>query len=587
MQLLSSKLIGGLNTGRRSIFFQYFLLFISLLLGMMFFGLFRIYGFVVFPDEFGYWSTAAAAVGTDWSQVASMGSYYAFGYSLILTPIMFLFGGGVAAYRIAIVINVLLQCSSLFLLKGIMTILYPRMRRIDAIYCICIAVFYPAWSFYTQMTLAEALIMFLYVLSVYLMAFFLEKPKVWKAFLLLAVLVYMYFVHMRMVGVVVAGFLTFVVWAFRNPKLRKFILIAIVGLGIAGIAAVGIKGIVQGNVYANSDASLLAGNDYAGQIYTIKRLFTLEGIRNLIVGVAGKLFYLVEASFGTLFITLIYLFGQLISLKRKYKEKEEPLTKQLVSFYILLSFAAQFAITAAYMNTPSKLDSITYGRYNDYLIPIIMCLGLRQLMGYRHKLRYFIVTTLISGALCVMTIVFSYFTKLTNMHEYFVAGISYLWSPYSFDPCKDYLKAFLFATFLMAILLGCIHLSRRRGKWMLLLNVILALEVALTLVICSKDIYTSGEIDRIDSGIASYLDKHCSEDSSIYYYPYNGLCIIDVVQFDLDGKIINVIDGFDIAESVKPGDYLIVDSDSDLTFDDNPEYSYKRDTVWFKLFQKK
>ncbi len=239
------------------------------------------------------------------------------------------------------------------------------------------------------------------------------------------------------------------------------------------------------------------------------------------------------------------------------------------------------------MNSPKKLDSITYGRYNDYLIPIVLCIGTRQLMRCAYKLKYFLFTTLVSGWLCVITIAYSEFTKLTNMHEYFVAGVSYLWDPYSFNPRMDYIKAFAVGTLLSGLVLLFIHLSRKRGKWMLLLNAILALEIALTLILCNKDVYTSGEIDRIDSGIATYLQNHKDEESTIFYYPYNGLCIIDVVQFNLDNELIQVIKGYDVADKVSSGDYIIIDIDSNLSLDENDEYSLKKESIWFKLYKKK
>lgn len=66
-------------------------------------GLFSIYGFSAFPDEFGYWAPAASVLGYDWSNVTSLGSYYSYGYSLILVPILFLFHNSVSADRKSVV----------------------------------------------------------------------------------------------------------------------------------------------------------------------------------------------------------------------------------------------------------------------------------------------------------------------------------------------------------------------------------------------------------------------------------------------------------------------------------------------------
>ena len=65
----------------------------------------KIYGFTILPDEFGYWSYAAAAAGYDWSGIVSLNSYYSYGYSAILLPVFMLFQDGLIAYRAAVAVN--------------------------------------------------------------------------------------------------------------------------------------------------------------------------------------------------------------------------------------------------------------------------------------------------------------------------------------------------------------------------------------------------------------------------------------------------------------------------------------------------
>ena len=51
----------------------------TFILAVFFYGIGRVYGFSLFPDEFGYWASAAKAAGYDWSEISSLGSYYSFG----------------------------------------------------------------------------------------------------------------------------------------------------------------------------------------------------------------------------------------------------------------------------------------------------------------------------------------------------------------------------------------------------------------------------------------------------------------------------------------------------------------------------
>ena len=42
------------------------------------YGIFGVFGFSAYPDEFGYWAPAAAIFGYDWSEITSLGSYYSY-----------------------------------------------------------------------------------------------------------------------------------------------------------------------------------------------------------------------------------------------------------------------------------------------------------------------------------------------------------------------------------------------------------------------------------------------------------------------------------------------------------------------------
>ena len=587
-QLSSTNLISNLSTGRRGIFFQYFVLFISLIFCIAGYGLKHLYGFSMYPDEFGYWASAAANIGYDWSQVASLGSYYAFGYSLILTPILFIFKGGVVAYRVAVIVNALMQILSLFLLRGIVKTIYPKMPKIDAIYSIGISVFYPVWSFFVQITLTEALLSFLYILVVYLMARFFNKPSFLGALACFVPLAYMYTVHMRTVGVIGAFVIVFIVWASTYPKARKFIIIMLVGVIVAGAGAVALKAIVQGRVYSGVSKDVLGQNDYSGQLYTIKMLFTKNGMLGLIQGVIGKIWYLGLSSFGTFYIAIGYMVKQSWFLIKNIRRKKQVPVKRFICLFVLISFTAQFLITAAYVNIVTKLDSICYGRYNEYILPVIMVLGLRRIMRYKHVFLYAIGVTVASIPMCVVVIKYSLSTGLNNMHEYFVAGISYLWNIPKFDIVSDYIKSCVFGCALVFLLVTIIYFTRKRGHYTQLFNVFLLIEVILAIVLSTKSTYVSGDVDRVDSRVSRYINESANEEAAVWYISeVPERCIIDLIQFNLKDRTVNVISASQVEEKCKAGDFIITDHDSQLNDDYKNRYSLKESTYWFRLYNKK
>ena len=91
----------------------FLLLGMSIAVAICMYGILGIFGFSAFPDEFGYWSPAAAILGYDWSEITGLGSYYSYGYSALLVPILLLFHNAITTYRAAIVLNLVLQCLSM------------------------------------------------------------------------------------------------------------------------------------------------------------------------------------------------------------------------------------------------------------------------------------------------------------------------------------------------------------------------------------------------------------------------------------------------------------------------------------------
>ena len=68
----------------------------------------RIY---IIGDEFGYWANASYMAGLDWGSVASVNSYYSFGYSILLVP-LFLIKNTEIMYKAGICLNALILCGS-------------------------------------------------------------------------------------------------------------------------------------------------------------------------------------------------------------------------------------------------------------------------------------------------------------------------------------------------------------------------------------------------------------------------------------------------------------------------------------------
>ena len=156
---------------------RYSVIFITFLLCFYGYNIGRVYGFIFFPDEFGYWAYAAKAAGYDWSEMVSLGSYYSYGYSLILFPIFKLCHNSVMAYRIAVTLNFILLGIAYFLLLFLANHLLKKREKERIAFYAAIAVFYPSWLFFAQTTMVENVLMTVFVLITVLLYDYLENNR--------------------------------------------------------------------------------------------------------------------------------------------------------------------------------------------------------------------------------------------------------------------------------------------------------------------------------------------------------------------------------------------------------------------------
>lgn len=440
-----------------------------------------IYGFEMLPDEFGYWSYAAGLSGYDWSDIVSVGSYYSFGYTLILYPIFRLCGDPVTAYRAAVAVNfVLMAAACLALTKLLVWIFGEEMQYAPLV--AAIAIFYPPWLFYARMTMTEIVVMCLYVVICVLMYLYLENRKPWVLFLLALSLVYIYTVHMRTVGILIAAAVTLIVHICMHLCMKKkhigkkrSIKIALVILAgiLLVLAANGIKRHIAGQLYVTQEAKeTFSTNDYSGQIDKIMAVFTWEGFQNLLVSLAGKILYLGMASFG------LFYWGIKLCVEKLVKEKK------LFYLFILLATAGEIGIAAIYTSGGERVDSLTYGRYTEQMLPVLMALGCMAVMEAKSVVKPTLAVAALQLPLLGIVVYAVRQSGWTNIHAYMIAGISYLFDKDTFDPISFYVRAYLMAMVLTVAVTALLRLTRRR-KMHSFLFVVLVLELVLGMRLAS------------------------------------------------------------------------------------------------------
>ena len=508
---------------------KYLFIFVLLLFCYYMYSIHQIYSFELIPDEFGYWTYAATLSGCDWSDIVSLGSYYSFGYTLILYPIFQIFQDSIVAYRAAVTVNFLLMILAYFvLLKNIMRLQEERQKTISLVLITGIAILYPSWLHYLRSTMTEIVVMSMYIIICMLMTLYLDNHKPGILVALIISLIYIYTVHMRTVAILIAAVITLGIYIFSccgndRKKWRKIAAVIIV-LILLFMIANQIKVYITQNIYTDIARESVAGNDYSGQVGKIKSIFTLTGFRNLIISILCKIWYLGLASFG-LFYWGVYLF-------------------------ILLATAGEIAVTAIYTTgIGGRIDGLTYGRYNEQILPILMVLGCIGVMESRHIVKPALCIAILQ--LPVLGLIIYIIDKYhqTNIHAYMILGISYLYNGADFNPATFHIMAYIVSMILMIFVIFILRISNSR-KLPVLVAIIMAMELFLGIHLAATFSSATQLANFRDMQIIDIAENELKHHDRLVYIQEGDRCLADNLQFRLrNTKIYLIYDKKDIEET--------------------------------------
>ncbi len=511
-----------------------------------------IYGFEMLPDEFGYWTYAAMLSGYDWSDIVSIGSYYSFGYTLILYPIFRTFQNPVIAYRAAVTVNFLLLGLSLVMLTKLVEHIRPLWKK-KTVYIAAIAVCYPTWLYYSRMTMTEIVVMSMYLVICLLMYLYLENSKPGVLLLLILSLVYIYTVHMRTVGILIAAVIVLsasVLWRLRSGEKRKGIrLVIAVSIGVfLLLAANELKQFISQNVYTQAAETMFAYNDYSGQMGKVRAIFTIEGIRNLAISLIGKILYLGLASFGLFYWGIAFCIQRVI--------KEEKIEKRLFYVFVLLATVGEIGITAIYTSgVGGRIDGLTYGRYNEQILPVLIAFGCIAVMEAKGTVRQLVIIAVshLPALGLIIYIIQKY--QQTNIHACMIVGISYLYDKERFESVSFHIGAYLAGTILMIVITWLLRMSAKKKIELFLVGIVV-IELALGMRLAhifSKDTQLG---NFRDIQIIELIQEKQENYERLLYLQEGNRCMVDNLQFRLrDEKIWLEYDKEQLAET----DFIITD----------------------------
>lgn len=564
--------------------YRYFIILILIIFCVFQYGIRKIFGFTIYPDEFGYWASAAKSVGYDWSEVASMGSYYSFGYSAFLFPILKIFSNSVTAYRAAVFLNMLLMCVCVFLFQKIMEKIFPEVEKGRSILVSGIAVLYPAWIFYMQMTMAEGILFFLFVLAGYLFVLFVDTQRVIVAVFLGVTLIYFYCVHMRTVGVLIACIICLMLWAIVGKGKKKRLFLFGIAVALSGILAFYMKNRTVEEVFTYAKQSELVGNDYQSQWKKFADIFTFSGFVRFLQEIIGKIFYLGLASFGLFYPAFGWCVKNSIILVRNIKNKKLIQTGDWFALFLLLAVTSEVLISSIFMHGSTTLDSLIYGRYNDFLVPVMMLIGIVAMCRKRLWWVFTLTCGTLSGGMALLLLGMAERYQMSKLRGYHIAGISYLIDEKNSNIALYFRDTWLLGFGLMILVSLLIWLSNRwKSSWWMLTG-ILAIEIVTGIQISDHYIYPANNTNYESLQIADCLREHCEEKDVIYFLDEEKPEFVDFIQMQLPEKVIHVTTREEYEENGIFSDFLLTSAETQYDKELSAQYSERLETNTFCLY---
>lgn len=519
---------------------QFYITVAVLLLGIASYQICHITGPTLYPDEFGYWANAAGWLSFDWADTVALQSYYSFGYSIVLFPILKFFDNPFLAYRMAVLVNVLFVYLHAVLLWNIAWEWKKKEEGVKAEepsywYCL-LAVFYPSVLFYMQETMTESLLSLLLVLLVWLLLRFMATGGMRYGILFILIIVYLHFVHMRTIGVLIAGIASLCYGIFQKKRKDSSIvktmtgILALIAL-LVTLMVIGnlIKDLIQTEFYREANQSLIRLNDYSGRIEGLKVLLTGNGLRNLLISCIGKLFYLGIATLGSFYFGIWYLWKRC---------KKDP-----VSLFLLLSVLFTFGLIAASMMGSTRGDVYIYGRYNEFLIPVIIYLGLHEMSKNRYIFVITIAAIVLQGITAWLLVREMAGLDPVWFQGYFVIGISYVLQD-RMPAISDYILypfvAGSIAMLLFSLIMGIF--IRRKKVLICYIGLFVILFVYTALSAGNKYLYDhsydTGEDMVMVEQIKSMMNP---DDTVLFIYSENDALYVDIIQFCLREKSLVIV----------------------------------------------
>lgn len=365
-----------------------FLIFISRCLLIYFMD-----GPFVYADEMGYWSHAANMAGLQWSIDGT--SWYSYGYSLFLVPLFWISHNMYIVYKLALLLNAIASVISFLICYDISKRLSPDISHHVLVAISVMVIMYPSFLAQSYIAWSETILyLFIWILF-WLMIRFEENQSIVLSFLIGFFLGFIYLIHNRTIGILIAYCMVGLVWSFVKRINWKYYIISIVVMVIILMGSGWLKRLVTVKYVKNFEDAVISGNGMASVFEKLQTFTPIEAIKTLFLSVSGQVWYLLAATGLLIFWGIVICVSQIKNRKKSFFHG-----------FAILALAGTMGISGIWwMNFSNistqetvRVDGLFYGRYNECVLGIFLLLGLlylAQMQIEKKKMLLFILGSVI------------------------------------------------------------------------------------------------------------------------------------------------------------------------------------------------
>ena len=512
----------------------------------------RLYPFAILPDEFGYWQNVALVRGIDWSEVNALGDYYSFGYSIFLLPIHLLVQSPLIAYRMALIMNLLMAFIGAIVLAKVVDI-NP----------ILIAV-YPPLLYYALTTMSEAVLFMIFAICLFFLKRYLGTGRTRDGAILLVLLIFLFTIHMRTLPLLIIALLLLRDKAGELQKNKRIVILFGIMALIAFCASLCVGWYFQKPIVMANGA---AGTGFYGVLSKLKGLYSLNGLKRFVTAILGELFYIGVATLGL-------GYPGLKRVIRKVREKGD------FEYFLLVSLVCEMALSALYLYSYESSLSVVYGRYIDFMMPVLMAYGFLEVSEGVLGTKALLVTLAITVVTAIITALnVAGFEKFESV---FALGANYLMAK-----ATSPVEVIAFAGVLSCVFLLVLFALAKQKERMAIPDISLAIiSIALAIfafLICGNMVMGNIGYARENIDLANRLSDESGE---IVYLKYGDELAIQVLQFMIPDRTIKVADTYDELEKYDVQNrYIVTFSYDKMNEQFQGKYELYDETRTFKVWK--